>query len=52
MVETRPRVTLARSEIGGRDFAFETRFSALLLIDGRVLNLIRWSARSIPKASP
>jgi drug/metabolite transporter (DMT)-like permease len=26
--------------------------SALLLIDGRVLNLIRWSARSISKASP
>ena len=26
--------------------------SALLLIDGRVLNLIRWSARSIPRASP
>jgi drug/metabolite transporter (DMT)-like permease len=26
--------------------------SALLLIDERVLNLIRWSARSIPKASP
>ena len=26
--------------------------SALLLIDGRVLHLIRWSVRSIPRASP
>jgi drug/metabolite transporter (DMT)-like permease len=26
--------------------------SALLLIDGRVLHLIRWSARSIPKTNP
>jgi len=26
--------------------------SALLLIDGRVLNLVRWSARAILKASP